>query len=68
MTPQKIASNQSLAPNRPPKKIELLAPAKDLNSGIEAILHGADAVYIGAPKFSARAAASNSLQDIEALV
>ena len=37
--------------------IELLAPAKNKESGVEAILHGADAVYIGAPKFGARAAA-----------
>ena len=54
--------------DRQQKEIELLAPAKDLNAGIEAILHGADAVYIGAPKFGARAAASNSIQDIRALV
>ena len=51
-----------------PRKIELLAPAKNLESGKEAILHGADAVYIGAPKFSARAAAGNSMADIEELV
>lgn len=50
-----------------PRLIELLAPAKDLNCGIEAINHGADAVYIGAPKFGARAAAGNSLDDIRAL-
>ncbi len=49
------------------KPIELLAPAKDLLCGIEAIKHGADAVYIGAPRFSARAAAGNSLEDIEQL-
>lgn len=49
------------------RKIELLAPAKNLECGIEAINHGADAVYIGAPKFGARAAAVNSLEDIEAL-
>ena len=41
------------------RPIELLSPAKDLNCGIEAINHGADAVYIGAPKFGARAAAGN---------
>jgi len=35
------------------RKIELLAPAKNLECGIEAINHGADAVYIGAPKFGA---------------
>lgn len=50
------------------RKIELLAPAKNLECGMEAINHGADAVYIGAPKFGARAAAVNSLEDIEALV
>lgn len=50
------------------RKIELLSPAKNLECGIEAINHGADAVYIGAPKFGARAAAVNSLDDIQALV
>ncbi|HOR40144.1 MAG TPA: DUF3656 domain-containing protein [Paludibacteraceae bacterium] len=48
--------------------IELLAPAKNKESGVEAILHGADAVYIGAPKFGARAAAGNSLEDIAQLI
>ena len=48
--------------------IELLAPARDLTTGIEAIRHGADAVYIGAPKFGARAAAGNSVDDIRQLV
>ena len=42
-----------------PRSIELLSPAKDLICGREAINHGADAVYIGAPKFGARAAAGN---------
>lgn len=50
------------------RKIELLAPAKNRECGIEAVNHGADAVYIGAPKFGARAAAVNSLEDIAALV
>lgn len=50
------------------RKIELLAPAKNLECGMEAVNHGADAVYIGAPKFGARAAAGNSLEDIAALV
>ena len=50
------------------REIELLAPAKNLECGIEAVNHGADAVYIGAPKFGARAAAVNSLEDIAALV
>ncbi|MCD7933678.1 MAG: U32 family peptidase [Tannerellaceae bacterium] len=49
------------------RSIELLVPAKDLACGIEAIHHGADAVYIGAPRFSARAAAGNSIEDIRQL-
>lgn len=49
-------------------RIELLAPARNADCGIEAIKHGADAVYIGAPKFGARAAACNSLDDIARLV
>ncbi|MCK9342786.1 MAG: U32 family peptidase [Massilibacteroides sp.] len=49
------------------KKIELLAPAKNLKTGIEAIRHGADAVYIGASLYGARSAAGNSLDDIKAL-
>jgi len=48
--------------------LELLIPAKDLSTGMAAVSHGADAVYIGAPKFGARQAAGNSLQDIEQLV
>lgn len=48
--------------------IELLAPAKDLHCGLAAINHGADAVYIGGPQFSAREAAANSVADIEKLV
>lgn len=56
--------------NKPstPRRIELLAPARNLECGIEAVNHGADAVYIGAPRFGARAAAGNSLADIAALV
>lgn len=50
------------------RSIELLAPAKNLECGIEAVNHGADAVYIGAPRFGARAAAGNSLEDIATLV
>ena len=50
------------------RKIELLAPAKNLECGIEAIRHGADAVYIGAPHYGARAAAGNSVDDIARLV
>lgn len=47
--------------------LELLAPAKNLECGIAAIDHGADAVYIGASHFGARAAAGNSLDDIRQL-
>lgn len=50
------------------RKIELLAPAKNLECGMAAVDHGADAVYIGAPRFGARVAAGNSLEDIAALV
>ena len=44
--------------------IELLSPAKNAETAIVAVQHGADAVYIGAPKFGARAAVGNSLEDI----
>ena len=47
--------------------LELLAPAKNLECGIAAIDHGADAVYIGASHFGARAAAGNSIDDIRTL-
>jgi len=47
--------------------LELLAPAKDLECGIAAIDHGADAVYIGASRYGARAAAGNSVDDIRKL-
>ena len=50
------------------RSIELLAPAKTADIGIEAIRHGADAVYIGASSFGARAAAGNSVEDIARLV
>ena len=50
------------------RPIELLAPARNLECGIEAIRHGADAVYIGAPRFGARAAAGNSIEDIAQLI
>ena len=48
--------------------LELLAPAKNADFGIEAINHGADAVYIGGPAFGARAKAPNTLEDIMRLV
>lgn len=49
------------------RRIELLAPARNLECGREAIKHGADAVYIGAARFGARAAAGNSIDDIAEL-
>ena len=49
------------------RKLELLAPAKNLACGIAAVDHGADAVYIGAPRFGARAAVGNSVEDIRKL-
>ena len=49
------------------KSLELLAPAKNLECGIAAIDHGADAVYIGAQRFGARASAGNSIEDIARL-
>ena len=49
------------------KKIELLSPAKNLEIGIAAINHGADAVYIGGPSFGAREKVGNSIEDIEKL-
>lgn len=49
------------------KKLELLAPAKNLECGIAAVDHGADAVYIGAPRHGARVAVSNSIDDIRQL-
>ena len=48
--------------------LELLSPARDAVIAKEAILHGADAVYIGGPSFGARHNASNSLSDIAGLV
>ncbi|NDY90592.1 peptidase U32 family protein [Ideonella livida] len=48
-------------------ELELLAPARDADIGIEAINHGADAVYIGGPGFGARASAGNSVADIDRL-
>lgn len=50
------------------KKLELLAPARDLESGRLAILAGADAVYIGGPSFGARSSAGNSWENIAALI
>ena len=51
-----------------PRRIELLAPARNADIAIEAIKHGADAVYMGAQSFGARAAAGNSIDDIARVV
>lgn len=52
----------------PKHHLELLSPARDVNIAREAILHGADAVYIGGPSFGARHNAENSVEDIAKLV
>ncbi|NTV95774.1 MAG: U32 family peptidase [Thiobacillus sp.] len=49
-------------------QLELLAPARDADIGIEAVNHGADAVYIGGPAFGARTSADNPVADIARLV
>ena len=51
-----------------PHRIELLSPARDADIGIEAVNHGADAVYIGGPAFGARAGAGNDIHDLERLI
>ncbi|NMM75720.1 U32 family peptidase [Acidovorax sp. SRB_24] len=51
-----------------PHQLELLSPARDADIGIEAVNHGADAVYIGGPAFGARATAGNDLRDLERLI
>ena len=48
-------------------QLELLAPARDADIGIEAVNHGADAVYIGGPSFGARSSADNSVSQIARL-
>ena len=53
---------------KPATRISLLAPARDLEVGKAAIDAGADAIYIGAPEFGARQAASNTVDDIATLV
>ncbi len=50
-----------------PHRLELLAPARNAEIGIEAVNHGADAVYIGGPAFGARTAAANDVADIARL-
>jgi len=52
---------------RPDHPLELLAPARNADFGIEAIKHGADAVYIGGPAFGARYGAGNDVSEIERL-
>lgn len=51
----------------PPNQLELLAPARSVDIAREAILHGADAVYIGGPAFGARHNAGNPVSEIDAL-
>ena len=51
-----------------PHQLELLSPARNADIGIEAVNHGADAVYIGGPGFGARATAGNEIADLERLV
>jgi putative protease len=48
-------------------QLELLVPARNLEIGLEAVNHGADAVYIGGPSFGARSSADNSVADIAKL-
>ena len=56
------------SPLTAPRPIELLSPARDVETAIEAINHGADAVYIGGPQFGARQEAANSLSALRPLV
>ena len=51
-----------------PHQLELLSPARNADIGIEAVNHGADAVYIGGPVFVARPPAGNETRDLERLV
>ena len=51
----------------PEHQLELLSPARDADIGIEAVNHGADAIYIGGPSFGARTSADNRVQDIARL-
>lgn len=59
-----IRKNPSLNTKQKPRPVELLAPAKDKATAIEALRHGADAVYMGASSHGARQAAGNSVNDI----
>lgn len=51
-----------------PNQLELLSPARNTDIAREAILHGADAVYLGGPSFGARSKAGNSISDLAKLV
>ena len=51
-----------------PHQLELLSPARTADIGIEAVNHGADAVYIGGPGFGARATAGNEIRELERLI
>lgn len=59
--------NRNASLSQTPQQVELLAPARNLETGIEALRHGADAVYIGGPAFGARSAAGNSVDAIRQL-
>ena len=50
------------------RPVELLAPARNVECAMAAVDHGADAVYIGASRFGARASAGNSVEDIARVV
>lgn len=50
------------------RSLELLSPAANAETAIQAVKHGADAVYIGPPSHGARKSASNSIEDIERVV
>ena len=60
--------NQIKNMSLPKHHLELLSPARDVHIAREAILHGADAVYIGGPSFGARHNACNEVSDIARLV
>ena len=63
-----VSHTLSLPMQKTRRHLELLAPARNADFGIEAINHGADAVYIGGPAFGARAKAPNTVEDITRLV
>ena len=71
-TPRRLGKNPRWDNPRPMSlpahQLELLSPARDADIGIEAVNHGADAVYIGGPAFGARATAGNDIRDLERLI